>query len=146
MNIYALAIGIFIAVIVVLRFKSRRLEKTKWAYPIFLATFPVYYWVFAVYVSDYTALLHEFMASTAFLAIAYVAYKFRSFATLLLLAIGYVAHAAYDFYHDAFFINPGVPTWWPEFCGSVDVLIGGYVVYLAFSLRNSRKAHTVGRQ
>ncbi|HBA67343.1 MAG TPA: hypothetical protein DCZ48_14420, partial [Methylococcaceae bacterium] len=127
-------IGIVIAVIVVLRFRARRLEKTKWAYPLFLATFPVYYWVFAVYVSDYAALLNELMASIAFLIIAYVAYKFRSCATLLLLAAGYVAHAAYDFYHNALFVNYGVPTWWPEFCGSVDVLIGGYVAYLAFSL------------
>ena len=134
MNIYAFAIGIVIAVIVVLRFRARRLEKTKWAYPMFLATFPVYYWVFAVYASDYTALLNEVVASAAFLAIAYVAYKFRSFATLLLLAAGYVAHAAYDFYHDSLFSNSGVPAWWPEFCGSVDVLIGGYVAYLAFAL------------
>jgi hypothetical protein len=57
---------------------------------------------------------------------------------LLLLAIGYVMHAAYDFYHSLFFVNAGAPTWWPEFCGSVDVLIGGYVAYLAFSL--SREA------
>lgn len=135
MSIYALTIGIFIAVIVVLRFRARRLEKTPWAYPMFLATFPLYYWVFAVYAADYTALLYELMASVAFLAIAYVAYRSRSFATLVLLAIGYVTHAAYDFYHDALFVNSGVPAWWPEFCGSVDALIGSYIAYLAFSLR-----------
>lgn len=135
MNIYAFAIGIFIAMIVVLRFRSQGLEKTKWAYPVLLATFPVHYWAFAAYASDYTALLHEFMAGAAFLAIAFVGYKFRSFAIFLLLGLGYVAHAVYDFYHDAFFVNPGVPTWWPEFCAAVDVLIGGYAIYLAFSLR-----------
>lgn len=135
MNSYALAIGIFIAVIVVLRFRVKKLEKTKWAYPMLLATFPIYYWLFALYASDYIALLYELMTSLAFFVIAYVAYKFRSFATLLLLGIGYIAHAAYDFYHDALFVNSGVPTWWPEFCGSVDVLIGGYIAYLAISLR-----------
>ena len=134
MNTYAVAIGVVVAAFVVHRFKTRRLEKTRWAYPIFLATFPVYYWVFAVYVSDYAALFKEFMAGAAFLAIAYITYKFKSFATMLLLAVGYVAHAAYDFYHNLFFVNTGVPTWWPEFCGSVDVLIGIYVAYLAFSL------------
>ncbi len=135
MNIYALAIGIFVAVSVVWRFGMGRLETTQWAYPIFLATLPIYYWFFAVSASDYTALLNEFLASIAFLAIAYVACRFRTFATLLLLALGYVAHAAYDFYHDALFFNSGVPAWWPEFCGSVDALIGGYVAYLAFTLR-----------
>src|SRR5688572_9229807 len=105
MNIYALAIGTVIAVFVVLLFKARRLENTGWAYPILLATFPVYYWVFAVYAADYAVLLKEFMVGVAFLAIAYVAYRFKSFGALLLLAIGYVSHAAYDFYHNVFFVN-----------------------------------------
>lgn len=126
------------AVIVVLRFKSRQLEDTTWAYPILLASFPVYYWVFAVYASDYRALLIEFVASVGFLAITYVAYNYRSFATLMLLAIGYVAHAVYDIYHDALFINRGVPAWWPEFCGAVDVLIGVYMIYLAISTQQRR--------
>lgn len=139
MNSYALASGIFIAVFVVMRLRVRGLEKSRWAYPIFLATFPLYYWFFAVSASDYAALFNELMAGVAFFAIAYIAYKLESFATLLLLAIGYVAHAGYDFYHEAFFVNAGVPTWWPEFCGSVDILIGGYVAYLALSLRMTRR-------
>lgn len=135
MNIWALGIGVLVAAIVVLRFRAQKLESTRWAYPVLLATFPVYYWVFAAYASDYTALLGELIAGVAFLVIAYVAYAFRSFATLLLLSVGYVAHAAYDFSHDALLSNAGVPTWWPEFCGSVDVLLGCYVAWLAFSLR-----------
>lgn len=81
MNIYALGIGAVIAVFVVLLFKTVRLENTRWAYPVLLATFPVYYWIFAVYASDYAALLKEFMVGAAFLAVAYVAYKFKSFGT-----------------------------------------------------------------
>ncbi len=46
MNIYAFAIGAFIAVVVVLLFKSWGLEETKWAYPVLLAEFPVNYWSF----------------------------------------------------------------------------------------------------
>jgi hypothetical protein len=133
MNIYALAIGAAIAVAVVLLFKQKGLEKSKWAYPILLATFPVNYWVFAIYASDSTALFKEFLVGLVFLAVAYTAYRYKSFVTLLLLAVGYVMHAAYDFYHNLFFVNAGAPTWWPEFCGSVDVLIGAYIAYLAFS-------------
>ena len=140
MNIYALVVGIVIAAFVVWRFKSRRWEKTKWAYPFLLATFPAYYWVFAVYASDYTALVNEFVAGLAFLTIAYIAYRFKSQATLLLLAVGYVGHATYDVYHDLFFVNSGAPTWWPEFCGAVDVLVGIYIGYLAFSLRKRKQA------
>ena len=134
MNNYALAIGAVIAFVVVLLFKAWGLERTKWAYPVLLATFPVNYWVFAIYGSDSAALLKEALVGLAFLAVAYIAYKFKAFATLLLLAAGYVLHAAYDFSHNFFFVNAGAPTWWPEFCASVDVPIGAYIAYLAFSL------------
>ncbi len=138
MNIYALAIGAVVAVFVVLGFNAWGLEKTRWAYPVLLATFPINYWVFAIYAADSAALLKEILAGTVFLAVAYTAYKVRSFVTLLLLAVGYVLHAAYDFYHGLFFVNAGAPTWWPEFCGSFDVLAGAYIAYLAFS--SPRKA------
>ena len=135
MNIYALAVGVFSAIVVVLLFKAWRLEETKWAYPVLLAEFPVNYWIFAIYGSDSAALLKELAVGLAFLAVAFIGYKVKSFVTLLLLAFGYVMHAAYDFSHNFLFVNAGAPTWWPEFCASVDVLIGAYIAYLAFSFR-----------
>jgi hypothetical protein len=135
MNIYALAVGIVSAFVVVLFFKAWGLENTKWAYPVLLAEFPVNYWAFAIYGPDSAALLKEIVVGLAFLAVAYIAYKVKAFATLLLLAFGYVMHAAYDFSHNLIFVNAGAPTWWPEFCASVDVLIGAYIAYLAFSFR-----------
>lgn len=135
MNIYALAVGVVSAVVVVLLFKAWGLEKTNWAYPVLLAEFPVNYWIFAIYGSDHAALLNELVVGLAFLAIAFIAYKVKSFVTLLLLAFGYVMHAAYDLSHDFFFVNAGAPMWWPEFCVSVDVVIGAYIAYLAFSFR-----------
>ncbi len=135
MNLYALIIGIVIAVYVIIRFRKTRLERKKWVYPVLLATFPVYYWVFAVYASDYRALAVEVIIGFIFLVIAYIAYKLSSFMSLLLLAFGYLAHGVYDIAHNSFFYNPGTPLWWPEFCGAVDVLIGLYLVYFAASMR-----------
>jgi hypothetical protein len=134
MNTYAFVIGSVIAVVVVLVFKAIRLEQAKWAYPALLATFPVNYWIFAIYASDVAALHKELLVGLVFLAVAYAAYKFKSFVTLLLLAAGYVLHAAYDFHHELLFVNTGAPGWWPEFCGSIDVLIGAYIAYLTLSL------------
>jgi len=136
MNVYALVFGLVLSILVVLWFRARRLERSKWAYPVLLATFPAYYWVFALCASDRTALRYELLVGLAFLAIAYVGNRVRTFATLLLLGIGYIAHGAYDLFHHELFINSGVPTWWPEFCGSVDATIGAYVVYFAFSTRS----------
>jgi len=104
MNLYALAIGIVIAIYLVIRFRKMRLENKKWAYSVVLATFPVYYWVFAVYASDYDALAIEVIIGFVFFAIAYMAYKLNSFMGLLLLAIGYIAHAVYDVAHNSFFL------------------------------------------
>ena len=139
MNYYALIIGIVIAVYVVIRLKKTKLEKKKWGYPVLLSTFPVYYWVFAIYGSDYGALSNELVVSLGFLTIAYVAYKLSNAIGLLLLATGYIAHAGYDVIHNSLFYNSGTPLWWPEFCGAVDVLIGLYLVFLAFSMKKKSK-------
>ena len=135
MNYYALIVGIAVAVYVVIRFKKRKLENIKWVYPAFLATFPVYYWVFAVYASDYKALISEVAIGSGFLLVAYIAYKLNSFMGLVILATGYIAHAVYDAIHNSLFYNPGTPGWWPEFCGSVDILIGLYLLYFALSIK-----------
>ena len=135
MNYYALIAGIVIAVYVVVRFKKTKLEKRKWAYPAFLATFPIYYWIFAIYAANYGALINEIGIGLAFILIAYIAYRLNSVIRLILLATGYILHAGYDVIHDSLFINPGTPVWWPEFCGSVDLLIGLYLLYLVVSVR-----------
>ena len=135
MNYYALLAGIAIAVFVVARFKKTKLEKRKWVYPVLLATFPIYYWIFAVYASDYSALKSEVGIGLAFFFLAYIAYRLNSVTGLILLATGYILHGGYDVIHNSFFINPGTPVWWPEFCGAVDVFIGVYLLYFGVSVK-----------
>ena len=139
MNMLALIVGLVIAVIVILRFKSRRLENTKWAYPLLLASFPIYYWVFAISAKDHYALVNEISIGFLFFFVAFLAYRFKSPFTMLLLGIGFVSHALYDFFHASLFNNSGTPIWWPEFCGAVDILIGLYIIYLACILGNKSR-------
>lgn len=127
----AAVIGGAVSALVIRGFRTRRLETSAWGYPAFLATFPVYYWVFALYAFDLAALPGEVLAGLPFAAIACVAAAARSRASWLLLAAGYLAHAAYDVHHDLLATNAGVPPWWPAFCGSVDILVGAYVALLA---------------
>ena len=134
MNLYALAAGISIAIIVVVMFRKTTPGKRKCIYPLLLSTFPIYYWVFAVYASDYTALLSEFIPGVLFIALSYWAYRLNNFHALYVLAIGYTGHAIYDFGHNSLFVNSGAPLWWPEFCGSVDMLIGIYLLVMATSV------------
>lgn len=139
MNLVALIIGLALATYAIARFRVTKLEKTKWVYPLLLATFPFYYFAFAVYAGDHGALLNEIYVGLIFIAVAYAAYRLQSRLGIIILAIGYIGHAVYDIVHNHMFINEGTPVWWPEFCGAVDGLIGLYLVYLAFSLWANQK-------
>ena len=136
MNIYALVIGLAVVSYVIIRFKKKRWEKTKWAYPLFLASFPFFYFAFAIYVADFSALGKEILVGTTFFLIAYVAYKSQRKLSALLVGIGCILHAVYDYYHDIFFINNGTPSWWLEFCGSIDLVLGLYLIYFAIKVPN----------
>lgn len=143
MNIYALSIGIITAILIIWHFKRRKLEKAQFPYPILLATFPVYYFVFALYASDFTALYKEIGISLIFISVVYLAIKSNRKISALLVAFGCIAHGVYDIYHDVLFINNGTPVWWAEFCGSIDLILGIYLIYFAITAPN--KAFNLGR-
>jgi len=131
MNIWALLIGTMLSIFAVIRFKKIGLERKVWFYPLLLASFPVFYWAFALFVSDYSALLDEVAVGSIYFAIAFIAYRWRSAVTSVVLATGFISHAVYDAMHHAMFINAGTPVWWPEFCASADLLFGFYLMYTA---------------
>jgi len=49
--------------------------------------------------------------------------------SLWLVAAGLAAHGVMDFFHGQLVVNPGVPAWWPAFCGSYDVAAAGYLAW-----------------
>ncbi len=49
-------------------------------------------------------------------------------ASLWLAAAGIAGHGAFDFFvHPSLVTNPGMPVWWPGFCGTIDFVIGGWL-------------------
>jgi len=50
-----------------------------------------------------------------------------------ILAAGLLLHGAYDLVHDQIVVNHAVPSWWPTFCGVVDILLGLWVARLALT-------------
>lgn len=139
----ALLAGIIIAIFIIWRFRITRLERKSWPYPLLLASFPAYYWVFALYANDTHALINEIWVGLLFVLIAMLAVGLRSRYALMLVATGCIAHALYDASHDLLFVNPGMPSWWPIFCGSIDVILGLYLMYLAVILPNHKKETAV---
>ncbi len=141
MNLTALVIGIIIAVVVIIRFHKTGLERKTWGYPLLIATFPIYYWGFAIVGSDMPALYKEILVGFIFIFLVFTAIKVNRKQGLLLLAVACILHGVYDVVHDSLFTNSGVPSWWPELCGSIDVLLGLYLLYMAVSLPISARAN-----
>jgi hypothetical protein len=129
MTLTALLLGILIVVFIIYRFRTMGLERTRWAYPTLLATFPLYYFGFALYANDLHALGYEIVIGVAFFLIAYVAFQSSMRRSVLFVGLGCLMHGVYDVYHDHFFINAGTPDWWIAFCCSIDVILGGYLIY-----------------
>lgn len=130
MNLFALIIGVLLACFLIFGFKKWGYENTNKAYPVLLATFPVYYWAFALNSRDFEALFNEVVVGIVFIATALLAYKLTRVRRLVLLALGFIGHGVYDVIHRNIYNESVAPLWWPEFCGSIDLLLGVYVLWL----------------
>ena len=130
-NIYALATGFILAIAISTKLIVPHHGRMTCHYPILLATFPAYYWLFAISALDYNALFLEVLVGIFWIALSYIAYQKTKFIGLILLTVGYIGHAVYDVAHDLLFINAGTPRWWPEFCGVIDMMLGLYLLYVA---------------
>ncbi|WP_105189165.1 hypothetical protein [Pseudoalteromonas sp. T1lg48] len=133
MNSVWLLIGLAVALIIMITFARRGLWASRKGYPLLLASFPLYYWLFALWAMDFQALLYEAATAVVFFLLAGWAIKSRNPARWWLAGIGMLLHAGYDFFHDTLFSNAGTPTWWPEFCGMVDLVLALYLCALATS-------------
>ena len=90
------------------------------------------YVLFAVMAEAPRTIAIESTVAAAFVAVAIAAARGSnsSRAAGVLLAVGLGAHGVYDLVHPALVPNSAVPSWWPLFCGVVDVLLAGWVVRL----------------
>jgi hypothetical protein len=131
----AIFFGILVSILIIVRFKKTRLENNKFAYSLLLFSFPLYYLIFAFYDSDTEAVALELLGGGLFFIVALFSFKLNVFYKFCLLSVGYVLHGVYDITHNLFFINNGTPTWWLEFCGAIDIVIGLYLIKLALSSR-----------
>lgn len=94
-------------------------------YPTALIVIASYYVLFAVMGSPrYATLGIELAVGLVFSAFAILGFK----KSLWLAAAGITGHGFFDFFvHHVLVTNPGMPVWWPGFCGTIDVVIGGWL-------------------
>lgn len=55
--------------------------------------------------------------------------------SLWVVAAALAAQGVCDLTHGAFFVNPGVPAWWPAFCLAYDVTAAACLAWLLTSAR-----------
>lgn len=107
-------------------------------YPTVLIVIASYYSLFAVMgASRYSTLGIEIAVGLVFSVFAVLGFK-RS---MWLAAAGIAGHGFFDFLvHHALVTNPGMPLWWPGFCGTIDIVLGGW---LAICLWKTPKAAAI---
>jgi hypothetical protein len=99
-----------------------KLDRDRALYPVMLIVIGSYYVLFAVMGGPET-LLPEILVSILFTVLALAAFRW----SLWLAVAGMAAHGLFDFTHSFFIRNPGVPTWWPGFCGAIDLTAAAFL-------------------
>jgi hypothetical protein len=50
-------------------------------------------------------------------------------------------HGVFDALHDLVYTNPGVPDWWPAFCGTFDVTAAAILAWLLLRSKIAVRPH-----
>ena len=127
----ALVVGALLAIAVGLFATGIGLDRDRAFYPVVTIVIAFLYALFAVMVGSTRALLLESLVGIVFLAAAVSGFK----SSLWIVVAALAAHGIFDLIHAAVISNPGVPSWWPEFCLAYDVTAAAYLAGLLKSGR-----------
>ncbi len=103
-------------------------DRDRALYPAILIVIASYYDLFAV-MGGGEALVWETGAIAVFLAAAVIGFR----TSLWVVVVALVGHGLFDWYHDQWIENAGVPAWWPMWCLSYDVAAGAYLAWRLLS-------------
>lgn len=132
----ALLVGVTLALAVGLFATLTGLDKERAFYTTVAIVVASLYSLFAVMAGSTHALVVEASIGLVFLVVATVGFR----SSLWLVAIALGGHGAFDFVHAGLVANPGVPPWWPAFCGAYDVTAATYLAWLLASGRGARSS------
>src|SRR5688572_19347377 len=121
-------IGVVLGILTVLIGRLAGFDRDRVFYPTIMVVIAWYYVLFGVMGGETHALVIESIVMMVFSCIAIVGFR----SNLWLVAAALAGHGVFDLVHNWLVTNPGVPTWWPTFCFTIDVLLG---VFLGWLLR-----------
>jgi len=120
-----LVIGVLLAFVVSLFAWAAGFDRERSFYPTVLIVVASYYVLFAAMDGSMQVLAVESATMAVFALVAFLGFKSNQWWVAAALA----GHGLFDFIHGSVVHNPGVPSWWPAFCGGFDVAAG--VVFAA---------------
>ncbi len=135
----ALIVGVILGVVVWLFGRIVGLDRERAYYATILAVVALYYALFAVMGRSMDALLQESIAIVVFFALTALGFKRGSW----IVVAGLAGHGLYDSVHGFLIANPGMPEWWPYFCGSIDVTMAGGLAWILTRQGRTRAADSV---
>lgn len=122
----AYIIGTVLALVVSVYATMLQLDRDRAFYPTVLVVVGFYYVLFATMDGSGRVIIVESLIAGVFVMTASLGFR-RS---LWLVAAGLAAHGIMDFFfHGQLVVNPGMPAWWPAFCGAYDVVAAGYLAW-----------------
>lgn len=128
-------VGLVLAVSIAIFARMTGLDRDRAFYPTVTIVVASLYDLFAILGESTRALLLESTVAVAFITVSVFGFKRHLGWTAVALA----GHGLFDFVHGRLIANPGVPAWWPAFCGTYDVVAGAILAVLLKSGRlNSR--------
>lgn len=128
-------VGVAVGVLTIV--VARGIRGQRWLYAIGLLVLPGLYAMFALRAGDPAVVTKELIYGVPFI-VAGLVFAFMSVRwSAVVVGAFWILHGLYDLTHGQFFTNAGVPGWYPVFCFSVDVVVGGYLLWLSRRIANA---------
>ena len=121
-------VGAVLAPLVSVFARLTGLDRDRAFYPTVLLVVASYYVLFAVMGGSMRALVLEMVVMSVFTVCAVAGLRYSPWLTVA----GLAAHGLFDFVHAQIIDNPGVPEWWPAFCGAYDVVAAAVLAWLSW--------------
>lgn len=118
-------IGTGLALVICLAATGVGLDRDRAFYTVMAMVVPTYYGLFAILAGSTQALMTEGVGIAVAIALSIIGFR----STLWLVAAVLAGHGVFDAFHGQMIDNPGVPAWWPGFCGSYDVVAGLFLAW-----------------
>jgi hypothetical protein len=120
-------IGIVLSLVVAVFARLVGFDRDRAFYPAVVLVVASYYVLFAAMTESVHTVLLESAVMMVFVIAAVAGFK-----SSVWIVVGALAgHGVFDAFHGYVLDNPGVPVWWPAFCGAYDVGAACWLAWLS---------------